>query len=64
MTSLEVYAVLRHFFSIILHTEILTLETSDFLKQIFFLKSFNSVFTVFEMYYYIYSAITLAFFNL
>ena len=30
-------------FSMILQTEILSLETLDFLKQIIFLKSFNSV---------------------
>ena len=30
-----------------IQTEILSIETSDFLKQIFVLKSFNSVFIVF-----------------
>ena len=32
-----------------LHTEILSIETSDFLKQIIFLKSLNSVFIVFPI---------------
>ena len=32
--------------SVTLQTEILSVETSDFLKQIIFLKSFNSVFNV------------------
>ena len=33
-------------FSMTLPTEILSTETSDFLKQIIFLKSFNSVFKI------------------
>ena len=33
-------------FSMTLHTEILSTETSDFLKQIIHLKSFNLVFGV------------------
>ena len=36
-------------FSMILQTEILSTETSDFLKQIIFLQSFNSVFLMTKM---------------
>ena len=39
-----IYAMLRRIFNDI-KTEILSTETSDFFKQIVFLRSFNSVFT-------------------
>ena len=43
-----------------LHTEILSTEHLDFLKQMFLLKSFNSVFNMFlfPIIYIIYSTLT------